>query len=109
MSIRNPHEMLDRIAAEQDRQIASRLRKDKRVLALARRNLKRWMANERRQRRVFVEWNLILTRLTAEEIARFLVSDTPMARRLSQSTPFHGVLSDRERMAIFRKYEKARA
>lgn len=99
---------MDRIAAEQDRIIASRLRRDGRVLNLARRNLKRWMTKDRRPRPVFREWDLVLNRLNAREIADFLVSGTPMSRRLSQSSPFAGVLSDAERMAIYRKCEKAR-
>ena len=100
---------MDRIATEQDRLIASRLRKNKRVLPLARRNLRRWMTRDgRHPRPVFVEWDCLLRRLSAVEIADFLESGTPMARRLSQSSPFAGVLSDPERLAIQRKYEKAR-
>jgi hypothetical protein len=105
--MRNPHAIHDRIAAEQDEVIASRLRKDKRVLRLAQRNLKRWMARDKRPRQVFCEWQAVLTRLNANEIADFLVSDTPMARRLAQSSPFAGVLSEAERLAILRKHEKA--
>jgi hypothetical protein len=109
MSLRNPHKVIDRITLEQDRLVASRLRKDSRVLRLARRNLQRWMTKDGRPRRVFSEWNLVLTRLTALEIADFLESDTPMARRLCQSSPFAGVLSDTDRLAILRKHEKTRA
>ncbi len=109
MGMKNPHETLDRIAADQDRLIASRLRRDRRVLRFARRNLKRWMVRDRHPRKVFSEWNLVLTRLTAVEIADFLQSGSPMARRLSQSSPFAGVLTDAERLAIQRKHEKARA
>ena len=83
MSLKNPHGTIDRIVAEQDRLVAVRLRKDSRVLHLARRNLKRWMAGDKHPRRVFSEWNLVLTRLSAAEIADFLESNTPMARRLS--------------------------
>jgi hypothetical protein len=109
MGVPNPHLTADRIAAEQDRLIALRLRRSKRPLNIARGNLKRWMARDgRHPRPVFLEWHRILTRLTAREIADFLESDTPMARRLSQSSPFCGVLSDAEREAMWRKYEKAR-
>ena len=59
-------------------------------------------------RTVFCEWERILTRLNAREIARFLRSDTPMARRLRQSSPFAGVLTEAERKRI-RLHEKARA
>ncbi|MCX6904927.1 MAG: hypothetical protein NTW03_15895, partial [Verrucomicrobia bacterium] len=109
MVCKNPHDLMDRIAAEQDRLIASRLRKSKHVLSLARQNLRRWMTRDgRHQRPVFAEWDRVLRRLSAAEIADFLESATPMARRLSQSSPFAGVLSDTERLAIQRKHEKAR-
>jgi hypothetical protein len=38
-----------------------------------------------------VEWQRILDHLSAKEIADFLVSDTPMAQRLRQSSPFLGL------------------
>ncbi len=104
------HRLIDRINAAQDRAIASKLRRDSGVLVLARRNLNRWMAGDSRSiRPVFLEWDRILRRLTCTEIAAFLISDTPMARRLRQSTPFAGALSDRERLAIRQAHEKAGA
>jgi hypothetical protein len=108
MGLRNPHLIIDRVNAEQDRLIASRLRRDGGVLRLARRNLRRWMARDRQPRRVFLEWNEVLTRLSRAEIADFLESGTPMARRLCQSSPFAGVLTDSQRCAILRKHETAR-
>src|SRR5262245_8887856 len=101
--------MIDRINAAQDRRIAARLRRDTRVLRLARANLKRWMRRDGRTvRSSFQEWNQILTRLSRAEIADFLLSDTPMARRLRQSSPFAGVLTETERLALIRRHEKAR-
>jgi hypothetical protein len=94
--------------AAQDRLIARKLQRDARVLGVARRNLRRWMAGDGRNvRPVFLEWDRILRRLTRAEIAAFLVSETPATRRLRQSTPFAGVLSDRERRSIRRAHEKA--
>ena len=102
--------MIDRVNAAQDSLIAARLPRDPRVLRIARANLRRWMARDGRcPRVVFQEWRLILDRLTAVEIASFLRSDTPMARRLRQSSPFAGVLSDAERRVISQRHEKARA
>ena len=102
--------VIDRINAAQDRMIARKLRRNSRVLGLARRNLNRWMAGDGRSvRPVFLEWNGILERLTRMQIAAFLISDTPMARRLRQSTPFAGVLSEGERLAIRQAHEKAGA
>jgi len=79
----------------QDRLLARRLRRNARLLRLARANLRRWTAREgRRPRSVFVEWQRILDHLTAREIADFLISDTPMARRLRQSSPFQGLFPE---------------
>jgi hypothetical protein len=44
-------------------------------------------------RPVFAEWQRILEYLSASEIASFLTSDTPLARRLRQSSPFMGLLA----------------
>lgn len=84
----------------QDRLLAGRLRRDARLLRLAQANLKRWKARDgKRPRRTFVEWQNILERLSAREIADFLVSDTPMARRLRQSSPFLGLFPSSGRAA----------
>jgi hypothetical protein len=79
----------------QDRLLARRLRRDPRLLRLARANLRRWKARDgKRPRSVFIEWQRILDRLSAGEIADFLLSDTPMARRLRQSSPFLGLFPE---------------
>ncbi len=84
----------------QDRLLARRLRRDTRLLRLAQANLRRWKARDgKRPRPVFVEWQRILTYLSANEIADFLVSDTPMARRLRQSSPFMGLFPTSARRA----------
>lgn len=107
MSQKISHATIDRINRSQDRLIAARLRRDRRVLRTARQNLRRWMARDGRNvRPVFQEWQTILERLTAREVADFLSSDTPMARRLRQSSPFAGVLTDLERRGIHRMHEK---
>ncbi len=76
----------------QDRLLAQRLRRDARLLRLAQANLRRWKARDgKHPRPAFVEWQRILDYLSPNEIADFLVSDTPMARRLRQSSPFMGL------------------
>ena len=102
------HARVDRINAVEDRLIAARLRRDGRVLEDARHNLKRWMTKDGRQARAcFQEWQRIVTRLSRGEIADFLTSDTPLARRLRQSSPFAGVLSAAERRTIVQQHEEA--
>jgi hypothetical protein len=91
--MRFSHQAIDRRNAADDRLIARRLRYDSSVLRQARSNLRRWMARDgKRPRAVFVEWQRILEYLTAKEIADFLTSGTPMAKRLRQSSPFMGPL-----------------
>lgn len=89
------HRDIDVRNALQDRLLARQLRQDTRLLRLARANLRRWRARDgMHPRRVFVEWQRILDQLSANEIADFLVSDTPMARRLRQSSPFMGLFPE---------------
>ncbi len=86
------HRDIDSHNELQDRLVARRLRRDTRLLRLAKANLRRWKSRDgKRPRPVFVEWQRILDYLSANEIADFLVSDTPMARRLRQSSPFLGL------------------
>jgi hypothetical protein len=110
MSSAMSHQVLDRVNADQDRRIAATIRRDPRRLRVARANLGRWMAADGKcVRPVFREWHAVLQRLTAREIAAFLCSETPMARRLRQSSPLAGILSEAERQAIRRRYEKTGA
>ena len=89
----NPHALIDRRNAEADRLIAARLRHNPRILRQARANLHRWMARDGKQvRPVFAEWQRILDCLSPNQLADFLISDTPLARRLRQSSPFLGLL-----------------
>jgi hypothetical protein len=91
-TMRFSHQAIDKENKLQDRLLAQRLRRDTRLLRLAQTNLRRWKARDgKRPRSVFVEWQRILDYLSAKEIADFLVSDTPMARRLRQSSPFMGL------------------
>ena len=81
--------------ARQDRLLAWRLRKDTQILRVAQANLRRWKARDgKRVRAAFIEWERILDYLSASEIADFLLSDTPMSRRLRQSSPFMGLFPD---------------
>jgi hypothetical protein len=97
-TMRFSHQEVDLMNQRDDRLLASRLRRDTRLLRMARANLRRWMARDgERPRRVFIEWQRILDYLSRREIADFLVSDTAMARRLSQSSPFMGLFPESAR------------
>ncbi len=107
MSRAMSHQVIDRINAAQDRRVAAIIRRNPRMLRAARADLERWMAADGKHvRPAFREWHAILHRLTGREIAAFLCSGTPMARRLRQSSPLAGILRAGERQAIRRRYEK---
>jgi hypothetical protein len=98
--MRFSHRDIDLRNAFQDRLLARRLRSDTHLLRLAQANLRRWKARDgKRIRPVFAEWQRILDYLSANEIADFLLSDTPMARRLRQSSPFLGLFPKSSRSA----------
>jgi transposase InsO family protein len=95
------HVQIDKINLEDDRRIARQLRRDACLLRSARRNLRRWMKRDGKSApRAFQEWDQILTVLSRSQIADFLTSDTPMARRLRQSSPFMGPIKDAKTRAV---------
>ncbi len=100
-AVPHTHRRIDAVNAAEDRLIARKLRRQPDLVRLAIRNLRRWQRQDnQRPRAAFEEWDLILSRLRPREIADFLASDTPRARRLRQSSPFAGALTETERRAI---------
>jgi hypothetical protein len=104
------HQHIDSRNELQDRLLAKRLRRNTRLIRLARENLRRWSARDgKRIRPAFAEWQRILDYLSPNEIADFLVSDTPKARRLRQSSPFMGLFPKSDRPARRRQASSPRA
>jgi len=99
ISMRRSHQDIDARNKLQDRLLAGRLRRNTLILRQARSNLRRWIARDgRHPRKVFLEWQRILDHLSPREIATFLTSDTPMAQRLRQSSPFMGLFPRSNRL-----------
>jgi hypothetical protein len=104
------HEWIDERSLALDRQVAAKLRADPSLLGRARTTLDRWLA----QRPSAVppalrEWQEILSRWPLERILELLASSDEDPRRLRQSSPFCGILSPEERLAILKEYESHRA
>jgi len=79
----------DPIALECDarhRAIAAAIRRDPEVVERARETLARWMRDGSHP--ALLEWQGALMTLTPAELADFLESDTPRARRMRASSPF---------------------
>jgi len=108
VNAKNPHERIDRINLAMDRLTAAKIRKDPSLVNIAKANLRRWMERDSGfLHPAHAEWLDILQFLEPTELADFIESDTPKANRLRQSTPFTGILTEDERLAILREYEEA--
>ena len=104
------HEWIDRRSLALDRAIAQRLREQPKLFHRVKSTLERWI----RQRQasvppVLLEWQEILDNWPLEKVLELLNSSDERARRLRQSSPFCGILSPEERLAVFMEYESLRA
>lgn len=110
MIANHPHAHLDRLNLEMDRATADKIRTRPGLVEIARANLRRWRERNGGQLALaHQEWERVLRFLSPEQLADFLVADTPKANRLRQSSPMAGILSDEERLAILSAHEKVTA
>ena len=103
------HEWIDERSLALDRAIAHKLRAQPELFQRAKATLERWI----RERQptippVLLEWREILDRWPLEKVLEFLTSADEGPRRLRQSSPFCGILSPTERLAVFKEYESHR-
>jgi hypothetical protein len=110
MSNGNPHARIDAISLALDRATAAKIRAEPGLVEIGKANLRRWQAqNGGKLSPAHREWELILRFLTPDELVEFIVSRTPKADRLRQSSPLVGILTEAERLAILRAHEKIAA
>ena len=84
------------------REIAKRIDADPSLLGKALDNIARWSRQMGRTPPALAEWQGLLRTLPWERIRPHLVEDDEESRRLRQSSPFVGILTQRERMEIRR-------
>ena|SRR5437879_6463641 len=103
------HEWIDQRSLALDRAVLEKLRTEPALLAKALATLEGWMQHRGETvPAVWQEWHGILTRRPLERIAELLAGTDETARRLRQSSPFCGILTPAERLAIFKDYESRR-
>ena len=109
--ILNPAHDHDRIVFRSrlyHRLISDKLRQNSDLFLVARNNLRRWMNAEIARNgfpsHAYREWADIFRKKTHEEILEILTSDTYDADRLRSSTPFCGILTEGERLAILESH-----
>jgi hypothetical protein len=98
------HRLIDERSLAFDRLVAEKLRRDPTLVEKARSNISRWLqTTDRRAAADLLEWQRLLDQPLPDLLA-LLESADEHATRLRQSSPFCGILSPAERLAIIREF-----
>lgn len=101
--IYSDHNRLDERSLALHRLVAEKVVADPALLDKARGNMRRWQENHGSLSPALAEWDRILSG-PADQVARFLVERSEKATRLRQSSPFTGILTEPERLAIYESH-----
>ena len=97
------HERIDRRSLAMHRAIAEKLRADPSLLAIARDNLDRWSQQGGPSQPYRDRWREILRR-PLEEVLALMVEESERMTAMRQANPFAGILTPRERWAIYDEF-----
>jgi hypothetical protein len=104
----NWHTMIDSRNRELHQIIADKIRHNPALMVRVKEIVERWLRAMHESERGYdslKEWKRRLESQSLDNVLDFMASADEEACRLRQSSPFVGLLSDEERMAVFRKYE----
>jgi hypothetical protein len=101
--IHSDHQRLDERSLALHRLVAEKVLAAPALLDTARGNVRRWRQRHGGASPALAEWEEILTG-TPGQVTRFLVERSERATRLRQSSPFTGILTEPERLAIYESY-----
>jgi hypothetical protein len=73
------------------------------LLDESRANVRRWRESHGTPSLALAEWEQILNG-TVDQVAKFLVECSERATRLRQSSPFTGILTETERLAVYESH-----
>jgi hypothetical protein len=102
------HDLIDRRSLELNRLVAEKIRRHPELMDFVRQNLDRTLREpvlSESCKNALREWRTILALRSFDEVLGILVEDSDEGQRLRQSTPFTGILSQRERLEVFRRHE----
>lgn len=83
------------------KEIAKKLRRNSHLWDIPRKNIAMWKKQKGRLAPALMEWEELLNTKSREQIIAILESDSEESTRLRSSSPFAGILSEKERRAIF--------
>jgi hypothetical protein len=104
------HDLIDRRSLELNRLVVEKIRHQPDLMDFVRSNLDRTLSEpilSESCKNALREWHTILSVKSFDEILGILVEHSHEGQRLRQSTPFTGILNQRERLKVFRRYEPA--
>lgn len=86
--------------------IADKIKENPQLIEIAKNNLSKWRTSYGNKPIPYyiVEWEVLLQK-PIYQVLKFLRSTTQLAQQLRSSTPFVGILTEEERLAIFDKYK----
>jgi hypothetical protein len=103
------HDLVDRRSLELNRLVVEKIRRQPELMDFLREELNRSLEEPRLSKsckNALREWQTILALKSFEEILGTLVEDSHEGQRLRQSTPFTGILSQQERLEVFRRHAR---
>ena len=102
------HQRIDQRSLALHRAIGEKLREDPALLAIAVENIERWSRAGGRSQPYWDAWREIL-KLPLPEILKLLSEESERMTALRQATPFAGILTPRERWAIYERFAREKA
>ncbi len=99
------HDLIDRRSLELHRLVAEKIRQQPELMDFVRERLNRSLSEPRLSdscKESLREWRTLLSVHSLSEILDLITEDSDEGQRLRHSTPFSGILSQPERLEVFR-------
>jgi hypothetical protein len=103
------HQWIDAVNLEMCKAIAQKIRRNPKLMRIARQNLQRWKRKLRPWPSAFQEWEEILKGNSLEAVLEILTQESEEGQRLRQSDPFIGILTEKERRVFLNFHEEIAA
>ncbi|MBI3850221.1 MAG: hypothetical protein HY298_08015 [Verrucomicrobia bacterium] len=100
------HQWIDLVDLALHRAMARKIRRDPKFFERARRNIAHWERMNRACPQSLREWKQILREYDRSTVLRIMTRPDEEGNRLRQSSPFCGILTERERKAIWARYDE---
>lgn len=100
------HQWIDYVDLMAHRAMARKIRRQPKLFSRARRNITRWEKSNRGCPQPLQEWKRILRENNLATVLRIMTRADEEGNRLRQSSPFCGILTEREREAIWARYDQ---